>query len=80
MFCSKVETIVNGLEKQHGSEMSFQIVNYQQGDSPARIKKYDLGKHGMVIIDQDGNKVWSEPGHKQSRAGIDKAIKVALAR
>ena len=72
MLCGKIEPIVNGLAKEYGDEMDFQVVDYQEGDSQAKIKKYALGVHGMVITDQAGNKIWSEPGHKQTRPGIIK--------
>lgn len=80
MLCRKVEPIVNGLEKEYGSQMDFEIVDYEKGDSPERIKKYGLGLHGMVITDQAGNRVWSEPGHKQTRPAIVKGIKYSLSR
>ncbi|MEC7583641.1 MAG: hypothetical protein VYE77_04930 [Planctomycetota bacterium] len=80
MLCGKVEPIVNGLEKEYGSQLDFEIVDYKKGDSPERIKKYDLGVHGMVITDQAGNRIWSESGHKQTRPGIVKGIKYSLSR
>ncbi len=58
--------------------MTFQVEDYEQGDSPQLIQKYDLGKHGMVITDADGNKLWAEPGHNQTKEGVEKAIKKVL--
>ena len=78
MFCEQVEPIVNGLEKTYGSKMTFKIRNYQQGDSQELIQKYELGKHGMVITDGKGTRLWSEPGHNQTKAGVEKAIKEVL--
>ena len=70
--------IVNGLEKVYGAKMKFQVKGYKDGDSPELIKKYDLGRHGMVITDGEGKALWSEHGHMQDRAGVEKAIKKAL--
>jgi hypothetical protein len=78
MFCAKVVPIVNGLEKTYGDKMTFHVKNYQEGDSPELIQKYELGKHGMVITDGEGKKLWSEPGHKQTREGVEKAIQKVL--
>lgn len=78
MFCAKVVPIVDGLEKTYGDRMTFQVKDYQQGDSPQLIKKHGLGKHGMVITDAQGNKLWSEPNHNQTKEGVEKAIKNVL--
>ncbi len=69
---------MNGLEQVYGDRMVFQVKDYQQGDSPGLIERYGLGRHGMVITDAEGNKLWSEPGHKQTREGVEQAIKRVL--
>lgn len=69
---------MNGLEKVYGDKMTFKVEDYQEGDSPQLIQKYDLGKHGMVITDGKGNKLWSERGHLQTKDGVEKAIKTVL--
>ena len=70
-----MQPIVDGLEKVYGNKVTFQVKNYEEGDSPQLIQKYELGKHGMVITDGEGNKLWSEPSHKQTKEGVEKAIK-----
>ena len=69
---------MNGLEKVYGDRLTFQVKDYKKGDSPELIQKYELGKHGMVITDGEGNKLWSEPSHYQTREGVEKAIKKVL--
>ena len=73
-----VVPIVNGLEKEYGDQMTFQVKGYQDGDSPELIEKYELGKHGMVITDSKGTMVWSESGHMQTKASVEKGIKKVL--
>ena len=73
-----MEPIVNGLQKTYGDRMTFQVKDYKKGDSPQLIQKHDLGKHGMVITDAKGNKLWSEPGHKQTKEGVEEAIRRVL--
>lgn len=70
--------IVHGLEETYGKRMTFKVLDWQADGSPELIRKYDLGRHGMVITDGKGKKIWSEPGHHQTRAGIVKAIEAAL--
>ena len=70
--------MVHELEEAYGDKMKFTITEYTKGDAPDQIKKYDLGKHGMVIVDDQGEMVWSEPGHKQTKEGVEKAVKDLL--
>ena len=79
MYCAKVEPIVNELAKTYAGKMKLGVKNYQEGDSPAEIKKFELDTHGMVITDAEGKKLWSESGHKQTREGVEAAIKKVLA-
>ena len=78
MLCAKVEPIVNGLEKDYGSQMKFVIREKTAEGSAELIEKYELGVHGMVITDQAGAAQWKEPGHEQTREGVEAAIKKLL--
>ena len=78
MSCAKVEPMVHGLKETHGDKMTFTIKDYQKDDSSDLIAKYELGVHGMVIVDDKGAKVWSEEGHKQELATVESAVKSAL--
>ncbi|HEX6813545.1 MAG TPA: hypothetical protein VF384_18140 [Planctomycetota bacterium] len=60
--------------------MKFEVVRYDEGDSPQRIKDYGIDKHGMLIVDQDKKKVWMESGHKQTREVVEAEIKRLLAK
>lgn len=78
MFCAKVEPIVNGLTTEYAGRVACKIVKHDQGDSPARIARYGLNLHGMVITDQDDKVLWSESGHKQTREGVVAALTKVL--
>ena len=78
MLCQKVEPMVHGLAQDYAGRMKFEVVPYNEGDNQKRIAAYGLDVHGMVIVDQTGAKVWSESGHKQTRAGVEAAIKKLL--
>ncbi len=80
MLCARVEPMVHGLEKEHGTAMRFVVVDHKAGDSPERIARYELGRHGMVITDAKGEKLWSEPGHEQTRERVEAAIRQVLGR
>ena len=58
--------------------MTFEVKNWKDGDSPELIEKYKLGRHGMVITDAEGKALWSQGGHKQTKTGVEKAIKKVL--
>ncbi|MCA8976891.1 MAG: hypothetical protein KDC98_19365 [Planctomycetes bacterium] len=79
MFCAKVEPIVNGLAQDYAGRMKFEIRPYDEGDAPELIRKHALDRHGMVITDPTGAARWKESGHKQTRAGVEAAIKQLLA-
>jgi hypothetical protein len=70
--------IVNGLAKQYEGKLAFSVVQHNEGDAPARIEKYGLRIHGMVITDEHDVVVWSESGHDQTEAGVKAAIDKAL--
>jgi hypothetical protein len=78
MLCNQIVPIVNGLEKEYGDRLGFAVVPHNDGDAPARIERYGLDIHGMVITDQDDRVIWSESGHKQTRQGVRQAIDKAL--
>jgi len=74
MLCSKIEPMVHGLAEDYAGKMTFVVRDYKEGDSPARITRYGLDVHGMVITDGADEVQWSESGHKQTRDGVKAAI------
>lgn len=72
--------MVHGLAKQDefAKRIEFVIENYQEGDSPERITKYGLERHGMILTDRGGKLLWSESGHKQQRETVVAALRDAL--
>lgn len=80
MFCAKVEPMVHALAKKYDGRMQFEVKNYKEGDSPAKIAEYGLEVHGMVITDASGAKLWHESGHKQTRDVVEAAIEKVLAK
>lgn len=69
---------MHGLAKEYGDRMAFEVVKHDEGDSQQRIAAHGLDVHGMVIADAKGAKVWAESGHKQTREGVEAAVKKAL--
>ncbi|MBK8098320.1 MAG: hypothetical protein IPK26_14515 [Planctomycetes bacterium] len=70
--------MVHELAKEFAGRMECKVVNYQDGDSPQRIKRYGLEQHGMVIVDQADTKAWAESGHKQQKNAVVAAIQKVL--
>jgi hypothetical protein len=59
--------------------MKFVVEDGNTEASKARIAKYGLEIHGMVITDdQDDRVLWSESGHNQKKAGVEAAVKKTL--
>jgi hypothetical protein len=69
---------VHELAKDYAGAVDCKVVQHDEGDSAARIVRYGLNVHGMVIVDQDDQVVWSESGHKQTKAGVVAAIQKLL--
>ena len=69
---------MHALEKQFGSKMDFEIVMFNKGDAPERIKKYQLQIHGMVIVGADDEVLWKESGHQQSQKEVTAKIESLL--
>lgn len=68
------------LAKDYAGRVDCKVVKHDQADSPARIQRYGLDKHGMVITDAADKVLWSESGHKQTKAGVVAAIDKLLAK
>lgn len=69
---------MHGFAQEFAGKIECKVVPHNEGDSPQRIQRYELGQHGMVITDQSDAVVWKEPGHHQTREGVEAAIKKAL--
>jgi hypothetical protein len=65
---------VHALAQDYAGKVDCKVVPHNEGDSQARIKRYGLDKHGMVITDQNDKVLWSESGHKQQRDQVTTAI------
>jgi hypothetical protein len=74
VFCEKVEPIVNELATEYPGRVDCKIVKHDAEGSAARIVRYGLDKHGMVVTDQDDKVLWIESGHKQTKAGVVQAL------
>lgn len=60
--------------------MKFVVEDGKTEANKARITKYGLEIHGMVITDdKDDSVVWSESGHLQKNAVVKAAIDKALS-
>ncbi len=70
--------MVDGLEKVYGDRMQFRQVDWSTPEAKKAIRKYQLGNHGMVLVDADGKALWSEPDHFQKRETVEAEIRKAL--
>ena len=71
--------IVNGFAKDYEGKMKFVVEDGKTEANKARIAKYGLEIHGMVITDdKDDSVVWFESGHNQKKATVQQAIDKSL--
>lgn len=70
--------IVNGLAKEYEGKLQFAVEDGTTDANKARIEKYGLEVHGMVITDPDDKVIWSESSHNQKRDVVKAAIEQAL--
>ena len=80
MLCEIITSVVHGLEEKFEGQLTFEVVDHSTPENQARIKEYGLGRHGMVITDQDGNLLWSESGHDQVEAEVAATIERLLTQ
>lgn len=66
------------LAQKYTGKLVCEVKNHDAGDSPARIQRYGLNIHGMVITGADDKVLWSESSHKQTREGVEAAIAKVL--
>ncbi len=78
MFCEKVEPIVHELAKEYAGKVDCQVVKHDAEGSAARIVRYGLDRHGMVVTSADDKVLWLESGHKQTKAGVVQALQKLL--
>lgn len=77
-MCARVEPIVHGLATEFAGKVECKVVNHDAGDSQARIQRYGLNLHGMVVVDGNDKVLWSESGHNQTRDGVTAALRKLL--
>jgi hypothetical protein len=69
---------VHGLAQDYAGRLDCRVVKHNEGDSPERIKRYGLDRHGMVITDANDKVLWLESSHNQTKAGVVAAIDKVL--
>ena len=78
MFCKKVRGIVNDLEKEYGEKMAFTQAEAGHTSSQEAIRDNDLGSHGALAVNAEGQVVWTGAGHKLTRAVLLEGVQAAL--
>ena len=73
-LCGELSGTLGELERQHGSAMNFRTVDYHLPASQERIHKNQLGSHGVIIADAEGNSLWSMIAHKESKEALTSAV------
>lgn len=64
-----MQPIVNGLEDRYGKNLEFRLLNANSQEGGEAFRYYQLFGHpGYVILDLDGQVVWSGLGEQSSEA------------
>lgn len=69
---------MNGLKKNKTYDIQYEIVSTSTERGEKEPETYNLGRHGMVILDPEGNVLWSKPGHRMDKEDITEGIQTAL--
>jgi len=75
----KVVAAVRELEAEYEGRFTFEIVPPEETLKRAEeLGLYDLGSHGLVVLDSKGVEVAHLPGHQFGREEIEAAMQAAL--
>ncbi len=67
------------MKDDYQDKLNFEIVSTQSERGQTEPAEYGLGRHGMVILGQDGNEIlWKMKGHKITRDDIENGIQESL--
>ena len=75
----KVVAAVRELEAEYEGQFKFEIIPPEETLKRAEeLGLYDLGSHGLVVLDAEGKELAHLPGHQFGRAEIEAAMQAAL--
>ncbi len=64
--------MVDAVAKLHPEAFKFETRDAKT--HPEEVKKYELGSHGIVCVDEKGEPLWSHPGHDMKQEVLDAAV------
>lgn len=73
-LCAELEGVLAEQEKVHRTRMHFRTLDYHSPASQQAIRRFQLGSHGIVIHDAQGNQLWSMKAHHQDSDALVNAI------
>lgn len=73
---------MNGLKTQdrYRGKLQFEIVSTRTKRGKTEPEKYELGRHGMVILGPDKQVLWKKGGHKMKKKEIVAGIQTSLEK
>ena len=74
-LCQDIASTLAELEKDYKQAINFRTVDYHLPASQERIHKSQLGSHGVIISDPQGNKLWSLKAHVEGNDELLAAVK-----
>ena len=74
-LCQELSSSLGELEKEYRSKINFRTVDYHLPASQERLHNSQLGSHGIIISDPQGNELWSLKAHVQGKDELVAAVK-----
>ncbi len=73
-LCQELSSTLSELEKEHGPVMNFRTVDYHLPASQERLHKSQVGSHGIIISDPEGQELWHLKAHAQGKDELTAAV------
>lgn len=73
-LCAELTDVLVEQEKIQGTKMNFRTVDYHSPASQEAIRRFQLGSHGIVIHDPQGDQLWSLQAHHRDSEALVNAI------
>ncbi len=79
-LCADVRAMLTTKEQENRKFMHFRTIDYHLDSSQEMLKRFQIGHHGMVITDPEGDELWSTSAHYQTVGEIEQAIDRVLGK
>lgn len=77
-LCLELRNELTALQERFGDRINFGEYDYHLQMSQQGIARFQLGTHGIVIHDNQGNELWTLKAHEEKDGEVARAIEQLL--